>query len=78
MPKYTDSVIVEYNEDGSRTETSVVTYQPITKTQQTLAWAGLTVLVAAPFVPLLAVSAYEKFEEKLASRKAKKHLKSVK
>lgn len=78
MSTHTDSAIIEFNEDGSRTVTTVETIFPPTKSQQALAWTGLVALCVAPFAPLLVIPAIEKWEEKREERKEKKRLKSVK
>lgn len=78
MKAHTDSSIIEHHDDGSWTETTVVTHFPATKRQQTLAAVGVLGLIAAPFMPLITVAALEKFEEKREARREKKRLKSVK
>lgn len=78
MRNHTDSHIVEYNDDGSRTETSVVTYEPVSLAKQALAVTGLIALCVSPVIPLVAISMYEKWEERREARKeAKADLKSV-
>lgn len=74
MAQYTDSQIVEYNEDGSWTTTTVVTNHPATPQQKALAVTGLVALIVAPIAPLLgllAVDQYEKYKDNRRSRKAK-------
>lgn len=77
MPSHTDSAIIEHNEDGSKTITTVETVYPLTKAQQAAGWAGLTLLCLAPATPLLAYYVAEKWEEQKEKRKQKKSLKSV-
>lgn len=72
MPKPTDSCVVEYNEDGSRTVTTVETIMPVTKKQQAAVIGGLTLLSIAPAIPLLVIFGLEKYEEKKAARKERK------
>lgn len=78
MPTHTDSAIVEYNEDGSRTVTTVETIYPATTSQKVGAWAGLVLICVAPLTPLLVIPALERWEEKREARKEKKRLKAVK
>lgn len=72
MSKPTDSQIVEYNEDGSWTTTTVVTEYPATKKQQAAAIGVLGAMCVAPFVPILGLYAVEKWEaRKLRKQEAK-------
>lgn len=77
MKNHTDSCIVEYNEDGTKTVTTIETYTPPTKAQQTLAVAGLLGLCFAPLAPLALISLNDYLQEKRASRKEAKKLKAV-
>lgn len=77
MSTYTDSCIVEHNEDGTRTITTVETITPATRKQQAAAAGVLTLLVFAPAAPLLVIYAAEKWEERKARKAEAKKLKSV-
>jgi hypothetical protein len=70
---HTDSCIVEVHEDGSKTVTTVETITPATRAQQAAAATGLGLLVVAPFFPLVALWAHDKFEARREARKAKKN-----
>lgn len=72
MPMHTESYESHTNEDGSVTTTEVTTFTPPTPKQQALAWTGLGLLVMAPFVPLAATVAYDKYVERRDARKARK------
>lgn len=78
MKTHTDSAVVEYNEDGSRTVTTVETIYPLTTAEKAQGWGLVGVLLVAPVLPLLIIAGIEKAEEKWNARKAKKSLKSVK
>lgn len=69
MPKHTDSAIVEYNEDGSRTITTVETIYPISRKKQIASAGSLGLVAVAPAVPLLALFVLAKVAEKNADRK---------
>lgn len=75
MQKHTDSQIVTWNEDGSRTVETVETIYPTSKAQQAGAVAVLTLIMAAPVLPIVALAAAEKIAEKRAARKAAKQQK---
>lgn len=75
---HTDSSIIEYNEDGSHTETTVITRFPATRTQKVQAWGVLGAIAVLPFVPLAALVVTEKWEERKEARAAKKAAKSEK
>lgn len=78
MSNHTDSSIVEYHEDGSRTVTTVETYYPPTKGQQIAAWTTLGAVVLAPLAPLAMLVGVEKWEARKARKEAEaKKLKSV-
>jgi len=77
MRNHTDSAIVEYNEDGSRTVTTVETIYPATKAQQATAVLGLGAIILAPLAPLALIVASEKLEERRARKAEAKKLKSV-
>lgn len=77
MRNHTDSAIVEYNEDGSRTVTTVETIYPATKAQQAAAWTGLAVVVLSPLAPLALIVGIDKWEERKARKAEAKKLKSV-
>lgn len=70
---HTDSCVVEVHEDGSKTVTTVETIYPATRAQQAAAATGLGLLIVAPFFPLVAIWANDKFEARRAARKAKKN-----
>lgn len=72
MQKHTDSQVIHWNEDGSRTVETVETIYPTTKAQQAGAVAVLTLIMAAPVLPLVAVALAEKISEKRAARKVAK------
>lgn len=69
---HTDSQIVEYNEDGSRTETTVITYTPMTPAQTAKAWGTLIGVCVLPLAPLVGIAVYERYEEHRAEKKARK------
>jgi hypothetical protein len=77
MPR-TDSAIVEYNEDGSRTITTVETIMPATKKQQAAAYSALGLLTLAPLMPLAALYLVDKYEARMERKAEAKRLKSVK
>jgi hypothetical protein len=77
MSNRTDSCIVEYNDDGSRTVTTVETIHPVTKKQQAAAFGVLGLLALAPAAPLLVIYGLEKWDERKAKRAEAKKLKSV-
>lgn len=77
MSQRIDSTIVEYNEDGSQTITSIEHYVPPTTTQKLISTVVLVAVVASPAIFLGSVAAYETWEENRAARKAAKKLKSV-
>jgi hypothetical protein len=70
MPSHTDSAIIEYNEDGSRTVTTVETIYPLTTKEKATAYSLLGGLLLAPFVPVIAIALSEKMAERRAARKA--------
>ena len=70
MKSYTDSTIVEYNADGSRTVTTIETYVPPTKAQQATAWVGLGAMALVAVSPLIWTAAYNNAMEKRQNRKA--------
>jgi hypothetical protein len=74
MSTHTDSQIIEHHDDGSWTTTTVVTETPATKKQQAVALTVLVGLCVAPFTPLIAVVAAERWE---ARKERKRKLKSV-
>lgn len=76
MTKYTDSTIVEYNEDGSQTITTIEHYTPPTRAQKATAAAALGGVLLVPFVPVAIAFAQLKAEEYRAKRR--NHLKVVK
>lgn len=79
MAIYTDSEIIEHNEDGSWTTTTVVTQYPATPQQKAIAIAGLAALIVAPLAPLMGLYAVEKYEEHKEKRRNKKaNLEAVK
>lgn len=73
----TDSEIVEWNDDGSRTHTIVYTEYPLTTKQKVATSAGLVALCFAPVVPLLTVIVHEKITERLEKRRSKRKLEAV-
>lgn len=73
----TDSYTVDQHDDGSRTVTEVYTVTPPTKGQQITAWTALGVVCVAPFMPILGLAAYDKYQEKRAARKAAKEAKKA-
>lgn len=73
----TDSTIVEYNEDGSQTITSVEHYVPPTRTQQIAGVAAVGLITLSPVIFLGALSWYETREERRAAKKDAQKLKSV-
>lgn len=77
MRNHTDSAIIEYNEDGSRTVTTVETIYPATKAQQAAAWTGLGAIILAPLAPLVLIAGLEKWEERKARKAEAKKLKAV-
>lgn len=77
MSTRTDSHVIEYNEDGTWVETTVVHGRPATKKEKAQAWTLLGAVVFAPLVPLAGIIAYEKYEEWRENKKAAKKLKSV-
>jgi len=77
MRNHTDSAIVEYNEDGSRTVTTVETIYPATKAQQAAAWTGLAAIILAPLAPLAIAVGLDRWEERKARKDEAKKLKSV-
>lgn len=73
MSTHTDSEIVQYNEDGSWTTTTVVTEYPATNKEKAIAGTVLAGLLVAPFVPLIAYAvtdAWERRQERKAAKKA--------
>lgn len=77
MNPHTDSEIVEWNEDGSRTITTVQTIHPATTAQKAQAWGVLGLITVAPIVPLLVVVALDKIESRREAKRRAKQLKSV-
>lgn len=76
MSTHTDSQIIEHHDDGSWTTTTVVTETPATKKQQAVAITVLVGLCVAPFTPILAVVAAERWD-KFQARRKRNNLKSV-
>ena len=72
MKTHTDSQIVTFNEDGSRTIETVETIYPATKGQQAAAWGALIGISVIPLVPLAAVVFVEKMEARRLKKDAKK------
>lgn len=70
MNSRTDSCIVEYNADGSKTVTTVQTYIPPTKAQQATAWVGLGAMALVAVSPLIWSASYNNLAKKRAERKA--------
>lgn len=77
MQNRIDSSIVEYNEDGSQTITTVEHYVPPTRTQQIAGLATLGLITLSPVLFIGAVAAYESMVEKREARKEAQKLKSV-
>lgn len=69
---HTDSSIIEHHDDGSWTETTVITHHPATRGQKAAAWGALGVLAMAPMLPLVVIYGLEKFDEKREELRAKK------
>lgn len=67
---YTDSTIVEYNEDGSQTITTVERYYPPTTQQKIAAWATLGGLALVAVAPAVIPAAIDSWQERKA-RKAR-------
>lgn len=72
MSKHTDSQIVEYNEDGSWTTTTIETEYPMTRGQKAAAWGALGGIAVLPFVPVVAMVMLEKIEERREARRLAK------
>jgi len=72
-PAHTDSSVIDHHEDGSWTETTVITHYPASKAEKALAWSGVGVVLLAPFVPLVMLTVSEKLE----ARREKRRLKAV-
>lgn len=70
MNSRTDSCIVEYNGDGSKTVTTIQTYVPPTKAQQASAWLALGGMALVAVSPLIWSAAYSDAAKKRAERKA--------
>lgn len=78
MRSYTDSQTVEVHEDGSKTVTTIETFEPVTRKQQAVAAGVLSLLVMAPIMPVVALALYDRVEEARNTRKAKKLAKKAK
>lgn len=74
---HTDSSIIEHHDDGSYTETTVITHLPATRSQKIAAWSGVGAVLVLPFVPVVAIVLQEKFEARREARRAKKNLTAV-
>lgn len=72
MRNYTDSRTVEHHDDGSRTVTTVETFEPVTKAQKAQAVGVLTALAVISVAPILGIAVYDRIEEKRNQRKSKK------
>lgn len=72
MSIHTESYESVKNEDGTITTTEVTTYIPPTKKEKAIAWTVFGGLMVAPFAPLIAAVAYDKYVEKREARKARK------
>ena len=72
MRNYTDSRTVEHHDDGSKTVTTVETFEPVSRKQQATAFAALGLLAVAPVVPILAIGVYDRIQEKREDRRRKK------
>lgn len=73
---YTDSTIVEYNEDGSQTITTVERYYPPTTQQKIAAWAtlgGLAVVAMAPAVLPAVVDSWQERKARKAREKSQQN-----
>lgn len=71
MKTHTDSQIVTFNEDGSRTIEIVETIYPATKGQQAAAWRGVLIGISVlPLVPLAGLVLVDKIQER-RDRKAR-------
>jgi hypothetical protein len=77
MSKRIDSHIIEHNEDGTWVETTVVHGRPATTKEKATAWTVLGAVCIAPFAPLVALIAIEKWEARRDRKEAAKKLKSV-
>jgi hypothetical protein len=77
MSKRTDSHVIEYNEDGTWVETTVVHGRPATKKEKAVAYSVLGGVFLAPFVPLVSLVVIDKWEARRARKEADKKLKSV-
>lgn len=72
MRNHTDTHQVEYHDDGSRTETTVVTHLPLTKADKAQAWAALGGLMVISMSPLLVIAGAEFWDRRKIKQEQKK------
>lgn len=72
MRTHTDSQVVTFNEDGSRTIETVETIYPASKAEKATAVLALSALVVAPVLPILMAVGVEKAADYREKRRAKK------
>jgi len=77
MSAHTNSHVIEYNEDGTWVETTVVHGKPATKKEKAIAYSVLGGVFLAPFIPLVSLVVIDKWEARRQRKEDAKKLKSV-